>query len=217
VTLGGSKIEFHPDSSVVVYSNNGVQIKPVHGEAVDLKGNQQFNIGKDFNSVAVYGAKVELATDGRLVVTTNGGVTVKPTAANDRPATTKLEVGQEMPDGTIYGGVSPDDGKPMFVVAKDSSSSMMTFNEAAKFASSLMVHGHNDYRVLTRSELYVLYQNKDKGALKNTFNNSHYWSSSEQDYICAWYQSFIEDFQDFDFKLLGFGARCVRSGSSFDH
>jgi hypothetical protein len=73
------KIEVKRDSSVVVYTNYGVQTKPaIAGTGWTASGDTEISIGKDFNTVALYGAKVELAADGSVIVYTNGTVTIKP-------------------------------------------------------------------------------------------------------------------------------------------
>jgi len=130
----------------------------------------------------------------------------------------KLEVGQKMPDGTIYAGVSPDEGLPMFATAQGHFR-RIDFWEAERYAKTLNAHGHGDYRVPTIDELDVLYENRNKGALKDTFKTSAYWSSSEP-YTStsgAWYQSFNTGAQGFNFKYIGIYVRCVRSGESFNH
>ena len=43
------------------------------------------------------------------------------------------EIGGEMPDGTIYVGISPDTGKAMYATPRDALG-MYTFNKAAKYA-----------------------------------------------------------------------------------
>jgi hypothetical protein len=88
-----------------------------------------------------------------------------------------------MPDGTIYAGFSPDTQKPMYAAAEDTPVTV-TFNRAAEWAAELEVCGYKDWRVPTKEELNVLYQNKDEGFLKGTFNKytetgvSQYWSST---------------------------------------
>lgn len=101
------------------------------------------------------------------------------------------EIGTVMKDGTIYGGLSPTTHKPMFV-APTSSDKVMPFNKAAEYARNLEVGGKKDFRVPTMAELRVLLANRDKGALKGTFNaaskpkdlkeirnaKNYYWSST---------------------------------------
>jgi hypothetical protein len=86
-------------------------------------------------------------------------------------------------DGTIYVGISPNTGKEMYVAPADAELTM-GFNEAAAYAHKLNQEhylGHDDWRVPTKSELDILYENKDQKALKDTFKcakNVWYWSST---------------------------------------
>jgi len=101
---------------------------------------------------------------------------------------TGLKIGDEMPDGTIYAGISPDTGKATYTMPQDAPGAF-TFNSAARYAETLDAHSHKDWRVPTQNELDVLYQNRDKGKLKRTFDETglehrqyscpgRYWSSS---------------------------------------
>jgi hypothetical protein len=81
----------------------------------------------------------------------------------------QLAVGDKMPDGTIFAGISPDTHQAMYAAPADTKLAM-DFNEAAKYAADLNAYGHSDWRVPTQAELDVLFQNREKGALKGTFN-----------------------------------------------
>ena len=111
------------------------------------------------------------------------------------------KIGDRMPDGTIYAGISPNTNRPMFSTP-DSSSMTMTFNQAAKYAGQLNEGknlGHDDWHVPTRDELNVLFQNREKGALKGTFNfadssslGTYYWSATPDEN----YNLFVYLFRD---------------------
>jgi len=94
-----------------------------------------------------------------------------------------LNPGDVMPDGTIYAGISPDTNQPMYAAPEDAPVSM-DFNAAAKYAKTLQVGDKKDFRVPSKAELNVLFQNREKGALKGTFNltgaveGGWYWSST---------------------------------------
>src|SRR5947207_581062 len=94
-----------------------------------------------------------------------------------------LEPGHIMKDGSIYTGKSPDTGKDMYVASKDAPL-MMNFNDAVEYAKTLDMHGRKDWRVPTKAELNVLFENREKGALKGTFNltdsnsSGWYWSAT---------------------------------------
>ena len=93
------------------------------------------------------------------------------------------EIGEKMPDGTIYAGISPTSNKPMFAAATDERGPM-TFNSAALCATRRIAGGKRDFRVPDVKEQQVLFDNRNKGALKGTFNTSGgglvgwYWSST---------------------------------------
>jgi hypothetical protein len=134
-------------------------------------------------------------------------------------------VGDKMPDGTIFAGISPDTNKPMYVTAEDATMSM-DFNAAAKYAKKLKAHGHNDWRVPSKAELNVLFQNREKGALKGALNltgslpDGWYWSSSFNYYSelrqrlikddCPWRQHFKKGYQKQVTKDGTASVRCVR-------
>jgi hypothetical protein len=90
----------------------------------------------------------------------------------------ELKIGDEVSDGTIYAGISPDTHKPIYARPEDEPG---TYNcgEAEQHAK----HIGNGFRVPTTKELDVLYENRDKGKLKGTFNETGscwagwYWSS----------------------------------------
>ncbi len=60
----------------------------------------------------------------------------------------------------------------------------MDFNTAANYAKNLEFGGKKDFRVPSKEELNVLFENREKGALKGTFNldcwshAGYYWSST---------------------------------------
>jgi hypothetical protein len=81
----------------------------------------------------------------------------------------ELKIGEEMPDGTIYAGISPDTNKPMYI-ASEAVPLNMEFNKAVKYAQKLKVHGHKDWRIATPSEMAQLFYNRKKGKLSGKFN-----------------------------------------------
>jgi hypothetical protein len=122
------------------------------------------------------------------------------------------EIGDQVPDGTILAGISPDTGTPMYTTPADAPL-MMKWNEAMKYAKDLDVHGHKDWRVPTKAELNVLFNNR---ARIRRFNRTGsilgwYWSSSEGNNWAAWVQRFSDGCQDFDIKDYRSAVRCVRS------
>jgi hypothetical protein len=125
------------------------------------------------------------------------------------------EPGDVMPDGTIYAGISPDTRKPFYVAATDAPANpdfIMAFNKASACAEKLTAHGYDDWRLPTKAELDLLFRNREKGALKGTFNLTGsedagwYWSSTRGPSGGAWGQRFSDGIQD-DY---GTSVRCVR-------
>ena len=125
------------------------------------------------------------------------------------------EAGDRMEDGTIYAGISPDNGKPMYTTAEDALRTF-TFSGAKRFVEGFNLgsaHGHHDWRVPTKGELNVLFQNR---AAIGGFDISGsdpagwYWSSSQGYFDIAWAQRFSDGGQ---YRFIKDGAsslRCVR-------
>lgn len=130
---------------------------------------------------------------------------------------TVLEPGDVMDDGTVYAGASPDTGMPMYTTPADAPLAY-TFNEARKYAKSLNAHSHEDWRIPSKAELNEMWKNRDKGALKGTFNlngSSYagwYWSSSPIDGRALWTQCFSDGEQNWARVLPtdAISLRCVR-------
>src|SRR5205085_7850986 len=115
-----------------------------------------------------------------LIITAPGTVFTKAAVANDRA---EPKPGHRMADDTIYAGISPDTTKPMYTTPEDAPLTY-TFNEARKYASKLDAHSHRDWRVPTKGELNVLFQNKAAiGGFDVTGSPpaGWYWSSTEFD------------------------------------
>jgi hypothetical protein len=158
------------------------------------------------------GIEVEFR-DGQVSVrsgTVNLFDTTKLVSGASPPA---LEVGATMPDGTVYAGTSPDTGKPMYATPKDAPLTC-TFGEAANHAAKLDAHGRRDWRVPTKAELNVMFQNRAAIGNFDTSGSDHvgwYWSSS-RDYFndYAWAQHFVDGRQYDIHRVLHSALRCVR-------
>jgi hypothetical protein len=138
--------------------------------------------------------------------------------SGENTAKTTPEVGDEIEDGTIYAGISPDTHQPMYAAPKDASLTF-TFNAAKKYAADLNALdalGHNDWRVPTKAELNVLWENRNKGKLAGTFNETGsptagwYWSSSRADIILGWAQRFSNGSRCGNDEYVASSLRCVR-------
>ena len=201
VIIGGDRVEVSPDGKkVTAYTNDGVETKAASGAAA-----QGISISADFNTVVLNGATIERAADGHLVISTPGTVTfTKPGPANDTTVKGKTapEIGDEMTDGTIYAGISPDTHKPMYTTPRDEPLTV-TFKGAATQAGVLNMTNaldHHDWRVPTIRELGVLWENRNKGKLKGTFYETGsdpagwYCSSSPNGNFGAWAQRFSDGY-----------------------
>jgi hypothetical protein len=124
----------------------------------------------------------------------------------------EVEIGEVMPDGTIYAGVSPETGKAMFTTAADAPATC-TFNEAQDYAAKLDAHGHRDWRVPTKDELNVLFSNRTViGGFDEScsYPGGWYRSSSQFSNLFAWGQRFSDGCQTNSYKDGGSSLRCVR-------
>ena len=123
--------------------------------------------------------------------------TAERRAAADAGIIEIARVGDTLPDGTIYAGISPDTGRKMFTLPSDAGIAM-EFHEAAEYTLKLNKEktlGHADWRLPTKTELNVLYQNRENGGLKDRFNLSAsnegwYWSSTFYDSFLVYVMAF---------------------------
>jgi len=144
------------------------------------------------------GVKVAFNANVGINVYGNVPVTVHP-PANDRTATTKNAEplpGDKMEDGTIFAGVSPDTGEYLFAMWKDAPRPL-EWDLAKNHVEHLNINGHEDWRLPTKAELNVLFNNR---ANIGNFNESDdnfagwYWSSEKHPNpsFGAWAQGFSD-------------------------
>jgi hypothetical protein len=211
--IGGYKVEVSPDSNVSVYTNDGVQTRPGIVAGDGRKGTH-ISISEDFNIVVLNGAAIERAADGHLVISTPGVVITKPAPANDYAAiNAQPQIGDMMAAGHpnacwIYAGISKTTHQPFYVAPKDSG--VFKWKEAMTFAAN------DGSRVPSQDELDQIYEARNKGALKGTFNVTGslsagwYWSARDSNYD-AWAQRFSDGLQsNYYFKDGDSSLRCVR-------
>ena len=178
---------------------------------------KEVSLGDNFGDVAVKvnGVRVEVRTDGSILAYTSGNVKVCPIANDDGvrlPASGKPKIGDKMPDGTIFAGISPDTNKPMYA-SPDDATLTMTFNDAQKNAAKLYVHGHQDWRLPTKAELNVLFNNRAAIGgfdITRSLPAGWYWSASPCDTWTAWCQRLSDGALLNNFKYGHLSVRPVR-------
>jgi hypothetical protein len=127
-----------------------------------------------------------------------------------------VQIGDEMPDGTIFVGISPTTHKPMYTTPRDAPG-VYEINQAGQYAKNLDAHGHHDFHAPSKRELNVLWENRNQGKLKGTFNETGsdpagwYWSSTPNFINIAWAQRFSDGYQNTKyFRNIDSSLRCVR-------
>src|SRR6185295_8177365 len=80
------------------------------------------------------------------------------------------------PDRTLYAGISPDTHRPMFVQPRDMPRPM-SWKQSMQGAKVYGGYGKKDWRVPTKGELKVMFENAAALGLEPTDN--WHWSSEE--------------------------------------
>jgi len=158
-----------------------------------------------------FGDGVVKANGAQVSIDADGSIHGLPAPANDTAkGKTTPEIGDEMKDGTILAGYYK--GKPLYAQPQDESGTY-TFNEAAKQAKKV----GGGFHVPSKGELNVLWENRNKGKLKGTFNETGsypagwYGSSSPDDYYTEWAQRFSDGGQsNFYYRNNDSSLRLVR-------
>jgi len=173
------------------------------------------SLGDDFGTAVVEGGgiTVELSDNGDVTVHTNGNVKLRP-AANDhaKPESTEPKIGDRMADGSIYAGTSPDTGKAMYATPADAPLTMK-WKAAMEYAAKVDAHGNHDWRVPTKGELNVLFQNRAAIGgfdISGSYPAGWYWSSSQDYNVSAWAQRFSDGSQEVCNEDDVSSLRCVR-------
>ena len=230
LVIGGIEVDIFSNGNVVAYANDGVETRPVAAPAAiaavtavaeaevaetEPTGTEKndLSISKDFNAVSLFGATVELDANGTLVITSPGKVQLKPGV---EVPTKELVLGQKMKDGTIFAGLSPDTGRPMYVTSADEKLKY-SFNGAVQRAEQKSAETDNDYRVPTAAELNVLYENRNIIGgfnLEGNCPDGMYWSSSpgtKHPLKSGVWQRFSNGQQSGDDGKIGLRVRLVRN------
>src|SRR5579862_2604142 len=104
------------------------------------------------------------------------------------------KVGDQMPDGTIYAGISPETRRPMYTTSPDALVAD-TFNGAREYAAKLDAYGYRDWRLPTSGELQVLFNGRAAiGGFNEARSNATgwLWSSSSPNEDYTWVQRFSD-------------------------
>lgn len=166
IVIGSSKFDVTPDSKVVAYTDQEVQLQPAAPATTD---GLIASIGKDF-AVAVYGAKIMKSVAGFSIQAAS--ITLRHPANENNTSTSislaprALKVGEHLRDGTVVLSVDLEKNEALFVPAK-------IFGGEAKFdhqdnvvksANRDGLHGHKDWRRITDAEGETLSKAWDKVA-----------------------------------------------------
>ena len=117
-----------------------------------------------------------------------------------------------MPDGSLYAGVSPDTGKPIYATPKDAPMHG-NFNQAADYAANLDAHSHQDWRVPTKAELNVLFGTAPRSAASTRRVRVPLVGTGRpraRNLYGAWAQRFSDGRQNANFRNRASSLRCVR-------
>ena len=188
----------------------------------------EHSIDADIAVFEKFGIKVEIHANGDVVAYTNGKLQRElPEGTHELVKTpTPVPVNYDRPhpvhhymvgtcisaDNTIYAGISPSTGRPMYTTVSDVRGAF-TWAAALDKAKSLRAHGHKDWRVPTKDELNVMFMNR---AVLVGFNltgsvpDGWYWTSTQVSNTQAWTQRF-ECGKQFHSFVEGLNSlRCVR-------
>lgn len=173
----------------IVSSTPHTEVEPVPEKNIVIHTNRPVKVVKPAEANGTLVIDVDPANN--ITVYTSQLVDVMPPSTMNTltASTVELMPGTKMSDGTIYAGISPVTNKPLYtmphdVLGREGFPLGLNFNAAAHHVDKLKAYGHEDWRVPSEAELALLCANKDKGALKGTFDLSNsatsawYWSST---------------------------------------
>lgn len=164
------------------------------------------------------GIRVQFNANGGIDVYGNVPVTLHAPVNDAVPqlqVKAEPQVGDRMEDGTVFGGISPDTNRPMYVCPADVSLTMK-WKQAMDYAARFEGHGKpvGSFRLATEGELNVLFLNRAKiGGFNETGSipAGHYWSSVEFVNDTARVQNFTLGYRGQIPKLSHSSVRLVRS------
>lgn len=126
----------------------------------------------------------------------------------------RIKPGDTMQDGSVYVGLSPDTGRPLYTTKADQGKH--TWVDAEYVVKSLREANHDDWRLPSIRELELLYKKRDMGALEGSFDDQgeYYWSSDEDLNFLSKVKRFNDGTRGHSFKKIDRMLRCVRSDES---
>jgi hypothetical protein len=135
---------------------------------------KQVFLGDSFDGAIVYAgdSTIELNERGDITIHTNGNVTTLPGP--------QRKAGEVQPNRTIYAGISPDTHRPMYAQPRDMPVPM-SWKQAMEGAQFFEAYGKKDWRVPSKGELKVMFENAAAIGLDTPgFGpNAWHWSSEE--------------------------------------
>lgn len=139
------------------------------------KSPRVISLSEGFEAVVVEGPniRVEIFEDGRIVAIRDGDILQLPCSSVARPApSTRAPVGGRMPDGTIFAGISPDAGLPMYTAPRDAPLTL-TFEQALNYELNVLIKEH---RAIGNFDTTC------------SVSSGRYWASSQVRAFDAWTQ-----------------------------
>ena len=126
----------------------------------------------------------------------------------------RVAPGDLAPDGSVYIGLSPETGSPIYTTLMDQGA--YSWADVEYIADDLVEAGHSDWRLPTFAELELIYKKKDMGLLKDSFDSSgtYYWSSDEDLNFLTKVKRFNDGGRGHSFKKVERALRCVRTDES---
>lgn len=135
----------------------------------------------------------------------------------EKAAPPQQKTGARMKDGTIFAGISPDTGLPMYTTPDDAPLAGLggagTYAQAQDVAKKLDAHGHRDWRVPSKAELSVLFNSRAKIGnfiQGGAYPTGWYWSSTEKSETLVQVKQFNGGPEDLNLKDCQARLRCVR-------
>jgi hypothetical protein len=134
--------------------------------------------------------------------------TVRPAAVpvNPAPPSGTFRIGDRGPGGGIV--FFAQGGK--YMEAGEKLGGGYTWDRAITAARNYQGGGYSDWRLPTKDELNLIYQNLRAKNIGN-LGNDWYWSSSEGDINYAWIQRFSDGSQPSSYKNRAYSVRAVRA------